>query len=65
MGVNNYIPYINCFARMDFAEQNGGAVVAVIVWYSETCLNRTPLGLKNLFSLDRCLIYTGSNYIDI
>jgi flagellar biosynthesis protein FlhB len=24
-----------------------------------------PLGLKNLFSLDRCLVYTGSNYIDI
>jgi hypothetical protein len=32
---------------------------------SQTCLNRTPLGLKNLFSLDRCLVYTGSNYIDI
>ena len=30
--------------------------------YSKTCLNRTPLGLKNLFSLDRCLVYTGSNY---
>jgi hypothetical protein len=23
------------------------------------------LGLKNLFSLDRCLVYTGSNYINI
>jgi len=33
--------------------------------YSETYLNQTPLGLKNLFSLDRCLVYTGSNYIDI
>ena len=33
--------------------------------YSETCLNQTPVGLKNLFSLDRCLVYTGSNYIDI
>ena len=31
--------------------------------YSKTCLNRTPLGLKNLFSLDRCLVYAGSNYI--
>jgi hypothetical protein len=27
--------------------------------YSKTCLSRTPLGL------DRCLVYTGSNYIDI
>jgi hypothetical protein len=25
--------------------------------YSKTYLNRTPLGLKNLFSLDRCLVY--------
>ena len=33
--------------------------------YSKTCLNRTPLGPKNLFCLDRCLVYTGSNYIDI
>jgi hypothetical protein len=33
--------------------------------YSKTCLNQTPLGLKNLFSLDRRLVYTGSNYIDI
>jgi hypothetical protein len=33
--------------------------------YSKTCLNQTPFGLKNLFSLDRCLVYTGSNYIDI
>jgi len=32
--------------------------------YRKTCLNRTLLGLKNLFSLDRCLVYTGSNYID-
>ena len=31
--------------------------------FSETCLNRTPLGLKNLFSLDRWLVYTGLNYI--
>ena len=30
-----------------------------------TCLIRTPLRLKNLFSLDRCLLYTGSNYVDI
>ena len=35
------------------------------MWYIETCLNGTPLGLKNLFSTDRCLVYTGSNYIDI
>ena len=34
-------------------------------FYSKTCLNRTPLGLENLFSLDRCLVYTGSNYIVI
>ena len=27
--------------------------------YSETCLNWTPLGLKTLFSLDRCLVYSG------
>ena len=33
--------------------------------YSKTFLNRVPMGLKNLFSLDRCLVYTGSNYIDI
>ena len=33
--------------------------------YSETCLNQTPLELKNLFILDRCLDYTGSNCIDI
>ena len=33
--------------------------------YSRTCLNQTPLGLHKLFSLDRCLAYTGSNYIDI
>jgi hypothetical protein len=33
--------------------------------YSKTCLNRTPLGLTNLFSLDRYLVYTGSNYTDI
>ena len=33
--------------------------------HSKTCLNRTPLELKNLFILDRCLVYTGSNYIDI
>ena len=32
---------------------------------SQTCLNQTPLGLKNLFGLNRCLVYTGSNYIDI
>jgi hypothetical protein len=32
---------------------------------SQTCLNRTPLGLKNLFGLNRCLVYTGSNYIVI
>ena len=25
--------------------------------YSETCLNRTPLGLNNLFSLDRFKSY--------
>ena len=36
-----------------------------IYYYSQTCLNWTPLGLNNLFSLDRCLVYTGSNYIDI
>ena len=35
------------------------------LYYSKTCLTRTPLGLKNLFSLDRCLVYRGSNYIDI
>jgi hypothetical protein len=33
--------------------------------YSKTCLKRIPLGLKTLFSLDRCLVYTGSNYTDI
>ena len=33
--------------------------------YSKTCLNRTPLGLNNLFSLNRCLVYTDSNYIYI
>ena len=33
--------------------------------YSKTCLNGTLLGLKNLFSIDRCLVYTGSIYIDI
>jgi len=32
------------------------------VGYSKTCLNQMPLGLENLFSLDRCLVYTGSNY---
>ncbi len=36
-----------------------------IMLYSKTCLSRPLLGLKNLFSLDRCLVYTGSNYIDI
>jgi hypothetical protein len=29
--------------------------------YCKTCLNRTPLGLKNLLNLDRYLVYTGSN----
>jgi hypothetical protein len=33
--------------------------------YSKTCLNWTPLGLNNLFSLDRCLVYTGSNSIHL
>ena len=33
--------------------------------YSKNCLSRTPLGLKNLYSLDKFLVYTGSNYIDI
>ena len=33
--------------------------------HSKTCLNRTPLGLNNLLSLDRRLVYTGSNYIDL
>jgi hypothetical protein len=33
--------------------------------YSKTCLNWTPMGLKNLLSLYRYLVYTGSNYIDI
>jgi hypothetical protein len=30
--------------------------------YNQTFLNRTPLWLENLVSLDRCLVYTGSNY---
>ena len=30
--------------------------------YSKTDLNRTLFGLMNLFSLDRGLVYTGSNY---
>jgi hypothetical protein len=30
--------------------------------YSKTSLNRTMLALNHLFSLDRCLVYTGSNY---
>jgi hypothetical protein len=34
-------------------------------YYSKTCLNRTPMGLHNLFSVDRYSVYTGSNYIDI
>jgi hypothetical protein len=34
-------------------------------WYSKTCLSRTPSGLKNMFTLDRCLVYTGSNYIHL
>ena len=38
--------------------------LAFINNYSKTCFNRTPMGLNNLFSLDRYLIYTGSNYID-
>jgi len=29
---------------------------------SQTCLNRIPLRQKNLFSLDRFLVYTGSNH---
>jgi hypothetical protein len=33
--------------------------------YNTICLNRTTLVQKNLFSLDRCLIYTGSTYIAI
>jgi hypothetical protein len=33
--------------------------------YSKTCLNRSTLGLNNLFRLDRCLVYTGPNYIYI
>ena len=36
-----------------------------VLLYSKPCLNRTPLGVKNLFSLDRSLVYTDSNYIDI
>ena len=28
-------------------------------------LNQTPLGLTDLFILDRYLVYIGSNYIDI
>jgi len=38
---------------------------ALICMYRKTCLNRTPLGLKNLISSDMCLVYTDSNYKDI
>jgi hypothetical protein len=48
-------------------------IVKFVYIYSKTCLNRTPVGLKNLFSLDRfklhrtisrwgckvCLVYSG------
>ena len=34
----------------------------ISILYSKTCLNRTSLGLKYLFSLDSCLVYTGSNH---
>ena len=44
---------------------NVGQSVMFFYINSKTCLNRTPLGLKNLFTLDRCLVYTGSNDIDI
>jgi TM2 domain-containing membrane protein YozV len=37
----------------------------ISILYSKTCLNRTSLGLKYLFSLDSYLVYTGSNHIDI
>jgi hypothetical protein len=33
--------------------------------YSKACISLSPLGLKNLFSLDRWLVYTGLDYIDI
>ena len=33
--------------------------------YSKACLNRSTVGLNNLFRLDRCLVYTGPNYIYI
>ena len=30
--------------------------------YSETCLNRTPLGLAVVFGIDRCSVYTDSKF---
>ena len=39
--------------------------LAISQIYSKTCINRTPLGVKNLFSLDSCLAQTGSKYIDL
>ena len=51
----NYLPFLT-------------TIIIVSLWmiisYSKTCLNQTPLGLKNLFSLDRYSGYTGSNYIN-
>jgi len=56
--------YFDCFFSK-IVHVNVFLDVHLFLAYSKTCLNRTPLGLKNLFSLDRCLLYTGSNYTDI
>jgi len=46
-------------------EIQGNGNIEIKMKYSKTCLKQTPFELKNLFSLDRCLVYTGSYYTDI
>ena len=49
-GLNFLVIYFHHFASSSVSKQ--------YQWYRKTYLSRSPLGLKNLFSLDRCLVYT-------
>jgi hypothetical protein len=51
--------------KIHLYQHNFLLLILIYLKYSKACLIQTPLGLRKLFSLDRCLVYTGSNYIDI
>ena len=60
------LKYLNCVIKETMRQVLFNCILSVVrMNYSKTCLTRTPVGLNNLFGLDRCLVYTGSNYIDI